>query len=345
MSICVRSAVLRIGSALALAISAFAAGGTPASAQEAAGVAEAPPPLPWAYPVSPPRGSGAPAAAARPAQDADAAQAVPGSARSYTRAQLRNGFDVADWRPDLHPEMPEVVSHGREPDVRGCGFCHYPNGQGRPENSAVAGLPAAYIIQQMADFKEGRRRSAEPRMGPQRAMIALAENANDEEVRVAAEYFASFEFRPWIRVVETNTVPRTAVAGGMHVPAEGGGVEPIGQRIIETPEDPDRTALRDPASGFVAYVPVGSIERGQELVATGAGRTIQCGICHGSDLKGLGPIPAIAGRSPSYLARQLYDFQSGARRGAWSGLMAEAVESLTPDDILAIVAYAASLEP
>jgi cytochrome c553 len=47
----------------------------------------------------------------------------------------------------------------------------------------------------------------------------------------------------------------------------------------------------------------------------GNGRTVPCGMCHGPDWRGLGPIPGIAGRSPSYLARQLYDFQRGAAAG------------------------------
>jgi len=295
------------------------------------------PPLPWAYPVNPPApAAGGTAPTAAPA--ADTPRSLPGSSRSFTLAQVRDGFNVADWRPDLHPAMPTVVSHGRAPDVRGCGFCHYPNGQGRPENSGLAGLPAAYIIQQMKDFQNDLRQSAEPRMGPPRAMITVAKGATDEEIRISAEYFASFEFRPWIRVVETNTVPRTVVSAGMFVPVPQGGTEPIGSRVVEVPEEVARTEIRDPASGFVAYVPVGSIARGREL-------TLQCALCHGADFRGLGPVPALAGRSPSYNARQLYDFQSGARRGEWSGLMKGAVETLTPDDIVAIVAYLGSLQP
>jgi Tfp pilus assembly pilus retraction ATPase PilT len=37
--------------------------------------------------------------------------------------------------------------------------------------------------------------------------------------------------------------------------------ETLGQRIIEMPEDLQRTELRDDASGFVAYVPVDSVVR------------------------------------------------------------------------------------
>ena len=91
----------------------------------------------------------------------------------------------------------------------------------------------------------------------------------------------------------------------MFVPLEGSDKEPIGARIIEVPEHPDRTELRDPRSGFIAYVPTGSLARGEALVMTGAGKTTACGICHGIDLKGLGPVPGLAGRSPSYTARQM----------------------------------------
>ena len=37
--------------------------------------------------------------------------------------------------------MPDIVAHGKRPDVRACGLCHYPNGKGRQENAGVAGLP------------------------------------------------------------------------------------------------------------------------------------------------------------------------------------------------------------
>ena len=175
---------------------AHAAAIAPAAAQAPAGAAAqaaAAPPIPWAYPVNPPAGGGggggggggrgggggaAPAAAPE-------THTLPGSDRSYTLAQVRNGFDVADWRPDLHPAMPEVVSKGRQPDVRACGFCHMPNGQGRPENASLAGQPAEYIVQQMMDFKNDLRVSSEPRMGPPRAMITVAKGANEQEIRAA----------------------------------------------------------------------------------------------------------------------------------------------------------------
>jgi cytochrome c553 len=183
-------------------------------------------------------------------------------------------------------------------------------------------------------------------MGPPNNMILVAEDATSDEVKSAAEYFSSLKLKSWIKVVETQSVPKTKVSGSMLVLADSGGKEPIGDRIIETPVNREQTELRDDASGFIAYVPVGSIKKGEALVTTGgAGRTTQCGICHGPELRGLGPIPRLAGRSPSYLFRQMYDLQQGVRKGPWSDLMKAPVAHLSEDDLVSIAAYLASLKP
>ena len=298
-------------------------------------------PPPWAFTVNTPAPAGAPAPAA--AAPDPAPRHVPGTDKAFTVAETRDAYSPPDWHPSGHPPMPAAVAHGRKPEMRACGFCHLTNGQGRPENASLAGLPAAYITQQMADFRSGARKSSEPKMGPPNAMIADAKAATDDEIRAAAEYFSSFPFKKWVRVVEATEVPKTRITGSMHVPTEG--AEPLGQRIVEMPENLERTELRDGASGFVAYVPVGSIAAGEALVKTGGGRTQACGICHGEDLKGMGPVPPLAGRSPSYTVRQLWDLKYGARRGGWSRLMKSAVLNISLDDMVAIAAYAASLEP
>jgi cytochrome c553 len=263
-----------------------------------------------------------------------------------TRTQALDSFNIPDWHPDEHPAMPDVVEHGRKPAVRGCGYCHLPNGLGRPENASLAGLPASYIEQQVADFKRGARVSSEPKMTPPAGMIVIAAAATDAEVKAAAGYFSSLKLKPWIRVVETQTVPKTHVSGSMFVQVEGGGSEPIGQRIIETPENLERTELRDAASGFIAYVPVGSVKKGEALVISGgAGKTTQCAVCHGPELRGLGPVPPLAGRSPSYIFRQLYDIQHGVRQGEWSELMRGPVARLSEEDLVSIAAYLASRTP
>jgi cytochrome c553 len=305
---------------------------------------QAPPPatpLPWAYALNPP---GPPGAA--PAPDNGSLKHVPGSPVGLTLPQIRDLFNPPDWYPNDHPPMPEVVGHGRRPDVRACGYCHLPNGQGRPENASLAGLSAAYIEQQMADYRNGLRKSSEPRMGPETLMVAIGKAATEAESKAAAEYFAAVKPKKWIRVVETSTVPKTHVNGWMFVTDEGGEKEPIGQRIIEVSEDLERTELRDSQSGFIAYVPMGSIGKGEALVNTGgAGKTIKCAICHGSDLRGIGGAPSITGRSPSQMTRQLWDIQKGNRNGPWTQLMKETVAKLTPDDLVSITAYLASRNP
>jgi cytochrome c553 len=198
----------------------------------------------------------------------------------------------------------------------------------------------------MADFRSDNRKSAEPRKANTNAMITIAKGMTEDEIKAAAEYFGSMKWTPWIKVVEANTVPKTRNAGGMYLTLEGNEKEPLGQRILETPEDAEGTeVLRNPRSGFIAYVPVGSIKKGEALVTKASGKTTQCGVCHGADLKGLGPVPGIAGRSPSYLMRQLYDMQQGARKGTWTELMKSVVVGLSEDDLLNIVSYTSSRTP
>jgi cytochrome c553 len=305
----------------------------------------------WAYGYPQPGAAAAPAGGGGGGRGAQAApdtspKHLAGSTLEFTLAQIRDGFGPADWFPGDHPTMPEIVAHGRRPDVRACALCHYPNGKGRAENAPVAGYPVAYFIQQMSDFKSGNRKSADPKKANTNAMIAMAKAMTDEEVKAAAEYFGSMPWTPWIKVVETETVPKTRIAGGLFVALPGDEREAIGKRIIEVPENTEATeTFRNPRSGFIAYAPPGSIKKGEALVTSGGGKTMACGACHGADLKGLGPVPGIAGRSPSYLVRQMYDMQAGARKGVWTPLMTKVVSQLTEDDMLAIAAYTASLKP
>ena len=294
--------------------------------------------LPWAYVLNDP-------SASTSAPDPDEVVTVPGSSVSMPRSAISLDNGPPDWHPDGHPPMPEVVALGGGDGVVACGYCHLPNGQGKPENAGLAGQPYEYIVQQMTDWRNGLRKPGEPRMGPPAFMERIGLAATDEEARIAAEYFSSIDFKPWVRVVETDTVPQTRFSGWIHKVVEGGGTEPIGARVIETPEDLHRTELRDDASGFIAYVPPGAVARGRDIATTGGANSVACTICHGADLRGIGPVPALAGRSPSYMARQLYDLQTGMRDGAWSDLMEASVAELTVADIVDIVAYTASLEP
>ena len=301
----------------------------------------------WAYGFPPgPAGPAAAPAPAPPAAPDTSVKHLPGSSGAFTIPQIRDAFGPADWYPGDHPPMPDVVSHGRRPDVRACGLCHYPNGKGRPENAGVAGLPNSYFIQTMEDFRNGNRKSAEPRKANTNVMIAIAKGMTEDEIKAAAEYYGSMKWTPWIKVVETKMVPKTRIAGGMFLTEEGGEKEPLGARIIETPENTEGTELlRDARSGFYAYVPVGSIKKGEALVNTGGGKTTACAVCHGADLRGMGPVPGLAGRSPSYMVRQMFDMQQGVRKGVWTDLMKPVVSKLSEDDMLAIAAYTASRMP
>jgi cytochrome c553 len=288
----------------------------------------------WAYPVNPPD--------FKPRAEDGIARRVPASSATYSVTQLRDRFISPVWHPGDHPPLPPIVAEGRKPNVFACGFCHRSEGTGGPENASLGGLPTAYIVQQMADYKSGARKTSVQKRNID-LMISLSKDIADAEVQAAAAYFSSLRPRSNIRVVETATVPKTFVAGGFLAASSTGEKEPIGQRIIEVPEDLEQFENRDPRSQFIAYVPVGSVARGADLVGTGgAGKTLQCAICHGPDLKGLGNLPSIVGRSPSYVVRQLYDIQSGARAGAGAQLMKATVANLTVEDMASIAAYLAS---
>jgi cytochrome c553 len=266
---------------------------------------------------------------------------LPGSEGAFTVAQISYRYGPADWFPGDHPPMPEVVARGKEAiGMRACALCHLPNGKGLMQNGGVAGLPAAYILQQLADFKSGRRSSADRNKANAFEMAAIARNLSDAEATAAAEYFASIPFTRWMRVVESTTVPKfTATANGLFLKTDDDATEPLGQRLIELPESTYQTnMLRNPRSGFVVYAPPGSLKKGELL-------SKECGVCHGADLRGLGIIPPIAGRSPSYIARQLFDMQRGARNSDLAQTMKPSVEKLTETDLIAIAAYVASLPP
>jgi cytochrome c553 len=214
-----------------------------------------------------------------------------------------------------------------------------PIGAGHDESAYVAGLPVAYFVRQMRDFKSGARKGSG-------TMTTIGKFITDDEILEAAKYFASLKATKWVRVVETDTVPKTYVGpGNKRLAHPQGGTEPIGSRIVVLPEDEEIVLYRDPRKGFVAYVPKGSIEKGAALVAGGDGKTVNCTICHGPDLKGIADIPPLAGRTPNYLVRQMFMIKSGERAGPSAALMKQAVARLDVDDMLNIAAYVASLDP
>jgi cytochrome c553 len=287
----------------------------------------------WAYAVPTPENE------ATAPRDDGTAFSLPGSDGHFTRSQISGAGHTppADWYPGDHPAMPRLVAAGDTTrGITACAGCHYPNGTGRPQNANLAGLNAEYLARQLREMKNGRRKSAEPRKHNAQQMLDFARAMTEAEIVQAAAYYASLPATVPIKVIETATVPRMRSQEGMWLPHESGTREPIGNRVIETPANVEREQLRDPHAGFIAYVPKGAVAKGRRLAANCAG-------CHGYGLRGADSVPAIAGRSPSYLARQLYDFQQGTRHGAMAAAMQPVTAKLTAADIVNLTAYAASL--
>ena len=293
----------------------------------------------WAYTPPPPAGS-PPPPTALPADD-NAPVSIAGTTKTFTRGELRATKETMDWHPeDRHGTMPDIVRVGKQ-GVRQCSLCHLPDGSGRPENAPIAAYHPTYFLQQMQDFRDGLRKSADPRKANTNNMIGFAKATTREEDLAAAQYFAQQPYPRRIKVVESKTAPKVRLQGGMHmaVPAnEGGTMVPLpAGEMVEVPDDNLRAEARDTRLTWTAYVAPGTLNRGKQLAAK-----YSCSTCHGANLEGIGPVPALAGRSPSYTMRQLFDMKTGARRGPWSELMKPIVTSMSVQDLAAVAAFAAS---
>lgn len=226
----------------AMAIQLLAAFTT--SAQDVATHSSSYPPPRWAFPSLYPDTSAAAGSEriGRGSSDQSTALRVPGS--SLVVSQL-DSFNVPDWHPEDHPPMPEIVRVGRRPAIQACAYCHLPNGHGGPSNGSLAELPESYIIRQIADFRTGLRRE----ISGTSVMEEISKSLTDEEIQQAARYYSKLKRRRWIRVVEAETVPKTYVRSGQLIPAKGNESEALGTRIVEIPENPERTELHDDRSG------------------------------------------------------------------------------------------------
>lgn len=294
--------------------------------------------LGWAFPTAAMVVNKAP----MPEKEFEGPLTIPGSGKSFTITQIENLNAPPDWFPSEHAAPPRVITDGTVNQGFACGSCHLMNGMGHPESTDVQGLTAEYFIQAMKDFKSGKRKD------PVR-MTAIAQATSDADSAAAAEWFATLKppAMQWIKVIEQNIVPKTYLGQGRmrFIDPEDKSTEPIGNRIIMLPIDIKKARMRDPrpGAGFNAFVPVGSVAKGKALAAGGNGKTVECAICHGEGLKGLGNVPRLANVHPIYLVRQLYNFQTGANSSSDAALMKRVVAKLTDEDIVNLSAYAASL--
>jgi len=272
---------------------------------------------------------------------------VPGSKQAFTFTQINGQRATIDWFPERHPTPPPPVISGRAGAYNACGQCHLIDGGGKPDTSDLRGLPVDYMLQQLADMRHDHRH-ASINGAPLAKMIEIAKALPLDDARQASEYFHSIKPVKRLRLIEGDVVPVTRPAAhAIQKVDPSGATEPIGTRIIEVPQDFERTSLRDPSSGFIAYVPAGSIKKGKALATSGGGgRTLPCASCHGDGMRGSGAeFPGIAGRSPTAMARQLYDFKSGTRDGKNAVAMKPVVARLSDADIVNLAAYLASLDP
>lgn len=248
---------------------------------------------------------------------------------------------ATDWFPDSHPPLPPIVAHGTVPGTESCGGCHTVNGEGVPATAALAGLSRAYMLEQIDAFRRGLRGAHEPESAT--FMTSEVKRVGNHDIAQAVDYFSHLTFKPNARVVETASVPRTHWHDYVLEAEPGGRREPIGQRIIEVPVHPADYEHYDTHAGFIAYVPPGSVRRGARLANLGSGSVLACASCHGDRLQGMGTAPPLAGRSPTYIARQLLLFATGQRDSPNAAPMRHEAEQLTLKEAISAAAYAASL--
>ena len=320
------------------AAAAIAATAAEDSANAALHAAEA-----WAFPVFPPPPD---PHAPKPKPDPDKVLHVTGSTVSYTQAQL-DSMEDADWFPQDHAPAPQIVKTGRKP-ARPCAECHTVSGAGVPATATLDSLPKAYILEQVAAFRAGQRGMG----GPETAhdMVEEARALTPADLQQAADYFSGTPFVPRVHVIETASVPKTHWKYFVLVPDPSGAREPIGDRIIETPANFNDYEYSDTRVGYVAYVPPGSIARGAVIATQGNGSAASCGSCHGTKLDGqtipgIGVVPPLAGRSPTYIARELILFREGKRSNRAAAPMRAEASQLTVPEMVDVAAYAASQKP
>ncbi len=294
--------------------------------------------LDWAYPNAPAN----PADAPPPGQTFTAAGSTTGM--KLTMDQINDPYAPPDWFPEDHAPMPISVSHGRPPEVRACMQCHLSNGEGHPESSGIAGLSVPYIIAQTHAFRDDLRNNSRSTN-----MVVVAKNVLEDDLRAAAEYFSAIKpsGRKWVRVVEAAEAPASHVVsgGGRYFDKDSTEMVPVPPTQIFEVAENDEVKLRNPRVGFVAYVPVGSIEKGRIVALGSRGKMRTCASCHGEGLRGHEDVPALAGRSPTYLVRQMSDIRIGARKGPQLKDMQDIISKMSNEDIVNVMAYIASLEP
>ncbi len=209
-----------------------------------------------------------------------------------------------------------------------CASCHQAQ-ETATGTVSLAGLCAEYIEEQLIELESGRRR---PRSSDTAAAsIHTAHRIDAEAARTAAEYYSRLIYTSSLRVIEVRDTPSTALRQSRETES----------LIILRRED---TKAQQPEA-WIDRVPPGSLRRGHQLALGMDRRAPRCANCHGKQLQGLGPVPPLAGRSPNYLADQLWAIKAGLRAGPVVTPMRAVVSGLRAEDLIDLSAYLANLKP
>ena len=95
-------------------------------------------------------------------------------------------------------------------------------------------------------------------------------------------------------------------------------------------------------AAYFSSLPVKPAGGDAHLAKAGQAKIPMCMGCHGDTMGGRGQIPRLAGQQPQYMAKQMHDFKSGARK---SGPMGAFAQSLTDEEVQALSAYLGTLSP
>lgn len=284
-------------------------------------------------------------AVAQPLTAAEAQQilTVNGSAVTYTMGERRDKFRAVDWFPEQHQTAPALVTRGRAPDVSACGRCHTVTGTGKPENASIAGLDKDYLVRQLKEMRSGHRVHPRVQMQPS-AMFSTAAHLSDQDIHIVSQWYSDMAYQTVLTVQEAEEVPPVANIGWLWALEKNGQPRKTAGRILEVARDGPAFEKADLRAGIIAYVPVGALARGRQLAENGAPGIPACQSCHGAGLRG-GIAPALAGRYPNYMIRQILGFANGRRSGAYAPQMTSFAQHLRRDDMIAVAAFAASLTP
>lgn len=266
---------------------------------------------------------------------------IKGSSVTMTMAEAMNYWTAPRLVSRFAPGHAGGGARWASSEPRACGYCHLPDGRGRPENATLAGLPAEYIIAQVKALASNTRLSANPGSATN-SMHKVAAATRDDELEEAAPLQRHPLRQPQSRGGGHARAAHPHRHGALRARRRGSRAD--WGRLIEIPEDTQRHELHDPTVRYITYVPPGSLARGRRLVTRGPdGPTTACASCHGPTLEGVGLVPGIRGRNPSYILRQLLNFRGGARRDAGAAPMLPVAASLGVDDMVGIAAYVGSL--